>query len=462
MLAAATMLAIGSNAPRNGIAGKAWTPALTVDIENASGQIVTANSSTVTLKVASGPGVFASGSTTKAAAVNGVATFANLIFDASGTYSLIASDGSLTKATTAAITISPAAASKVAFQQMPTTGTAGQALSPSVKVAVEDQFGNVATGNTSTVTLTVGSGPGAFATGSTTSVAAVNGVAAFSNVLFDTPGTYTLGSSDSSLTKATSGKLTIGAAPAAKLVFQQVSTSGTAGKTLSPSFKVAVEDQFGNVVTGNTSTVTIAVASGSGGFASGSTTSGAAVKGIATFTNLVLDVSGTYTLGATDGSLTETTSGALTINAAAAAKLAFQQVPAIGATGNALSPPVTVAVEDQFGNVVTGNSSSVTLKVSSGPGGFAVDSTTKVAAVQGVATFSNVILNSSGTYTLGASDGTLTGATSGNIVVTAAGASKLVFQTVPGSGTAGSALSPAVTVEVEDRMAMFSRGTPRR
>ena len=46
-----------------------------------------------------------------------------------------------------------------------------------------------------------------------------------------------------------------------------------------------MEDAFGNVVTSDTSTVTIAVASGPGGFAAGSTTSVAAVNGVATFSN---------------------------------------------------------------------------------------------------------------------------------------------------------------------------------
>ena len=51
-----------------------------------------------------------------------------------------------------------------------------------VQVAVEDQFGNVITSNTSTVTIAVGSGPGSFDSGSTTSVAAANGVATFNNL----------------------------------------------------------------------------------------------------------------------------------------------------------------------------------------------------------------------------------------------------------------------------------------
>ena len=50
-------------------------------------------------------------------------------------------------------------------------------------------------------------------------------------------------------------------------------------------------------------------------------------------------------------------------------------------------------VEDQFGNIVTTDSSTVTISLASGPGGFATGSTISVAAVNGIATFSNLVLN---------------------------------------------------------------------
>ena len=139
-------------------------------------------------------------------------------------------------------------------------------------------FGNVVTGPVSTVTLAVAREPGRSATGSTTSVAAVNGVAS-----------------------VTSETLTAGAAAASQSVLQQSPTTGTAGQALSTAVKVAVTDAFGNVVTSDTSTVAIAVASGPGGFAVGSTTSVAAVNGVATFSNLILDTAGSYTLSLSDG-----------------------------------------------------------------------------------------------------------------------------------------------------------------
>ena len=81
---------------------------------------------------------------------------------------------------------------------------------------------------------------------------------------------------------------------------------------------------------------------------------------------------------------------------------------------------LTVAVEDAYGKIVTGDSSSIAISVnSSNPagGGFVSESTTTVAVVNGVATFTNLKLNKAGTYTLKAVDGTLSPAVSGNIVV---------------------------------------------
>ena len=61
-----------------------------------------------------------------------------------------------------------------------------------------------------------------------------------------------------------------------------------------------------------------------------------------------------------------------------------------------VSPAVTVRLLDVFNNLTT-SSASVAL-TPSGPGGFTLGSTTNVAAVNGVATFSNLVLTTAGTY----------------------------------------------------------------
>jgi hypothetical protein len=288
-------------------------------------------------------------------------------------------------------------------------------LATSLQVAIEDPFGNVVTSSTATVAVTTNSGPGSATSTSTTSVAAANGVATFNNLTFNTAGTYTLKLSVGSLS-VTSGNITISPAAASKLAFTQTPAAGTAGVALSPAIKVAVEDAYGNVVTSNTSKITVVVNTGPGGFATGSTTTVAAASGVATFSKLLFSKSGSYVIGASDGTLTTAASPSITVAPAAAAKLAIIQTPSSGVADQPLTA-LEVAVEDRFGNIVTSNTSTVTVAVNSG-GSFASTSTTKVAAINGIATFGNVIPATSGTYTLKVSDGTLTAATTQTFNVT--------------------------------------------
>ena len=154
-----------------------------------------------------------------------------------------------------------ATVSKLVFLQTPTTGTAGQVLSPAVQVAVQNQAGNIVTSDNSMVTLTLNGG--VFAGDETTATAqAVNGVATFSNLILNKIGSYTLSASDGSLTATISSPITINPAAASKLVFLQVPTTGTIGPVLSPSLIIAVEDRFGNLVTSDNSTITLTLSRG--------------------------------------------------------------------------------------------------------------------------------------------------------------------------------------------------------
>ncbi len=97
--------------------------------------------------------------------------------------------------------------------------------------------------------------------------------------------------------------------------------------------------------------------------------------------------------------------------AAAASQLAFTVPPSSAMAAAAINPAVTVAVEDAYGNPVTTDFSSVTLTLNTGT--FSTGSNTAtVMAVNGVATFSNLIVNVAGSYSLTATDGTFTTAVS--------------------------------------------------
>ncbi len=217
---------------------------------------------------------------------------------------------------------------------------------------------------------------------------------------------------------ATSNSFTIGAPNASKLAFVQQPTNAAAGATITPAITVDVEDQAGDLVTSNDSYVSLYIYTGPGSNDSRPVTV-AAVNGVATF-NVYLVTTGTFTLAAVDSSdsqLTAAISDSFTISAGPASQLAFTQGPVSGSAGVAISPAVTVAVEDQYGNTVATDSSNVTMAIASGPSGATLGGTLTVAAVDGIATFSDLSLALAGNFTLQATDGSLTAVTSNKFTI---------------------------------------------
>ena len=106
----------------------------------------------------------------------------------------------------------------------------------------------------------------------------------------------------------------------------------------------------------------------------------------------------------------------MTFTAGAANHLAFGVQPSNATSGASISPAITVRVLDQFGNLVTGDTSNVSLAITTATGtaGATLSGTTSVNAIGSVATFSGLSIDFGGTgYTLTASDGGLGTATSG-------------------------------------------------
>ncbi|MEV0788880.1 hypothetical protein [Kribbella sp. NPDC050459] len=160
--------------------------------------------------------------------------------------------------------------------------------------------------------------------------------------------------------------------------------------------------------------------------------------------------------GGQSGSLVNLTSGSPVVNVVTGppAKLAFTTQPPPTGTAGAILAAFRVTVQDASGNTVTTSNDPITLSASGPPGGdfsSAPSTYTNVPAVSGVATFNAVALSLTGTYTLTASRSGLTSATSTSIVVSAGAAAKLAFAQGPSNGFAGTPLSPAVTVQVQDQ-----------
>jgi hypothetical protein len=122
----------------------------------------------------------------------GVASFPATL-EMAGVESITATDVSNAQMTgsDSGIAVTPAAATQIAFLQLPPSGTAGQTLG-SVSVELEDAFGNVETGDSiDTVTLSVASGPSSQLGGTLTETVA-SGVATFNNLVLDTSGSYSM------------------------------------------------------------------------------------------------------------------------------------------------------------------------------------------------------------------------------------------------------------------------------
>jgi len=414
-----------------------------VAVEDGSGNLVTTDGSNVTLAIASGTGGTLTGTTVQSTLnSNGEATFNGLQINKSGTYTLIATDGSLASTTSGQITITPGLASKLVFVQQPGNTPQSAVITPAVTVAVEDQFGNIVTTDSSAVVLALGGASGVLS--GTSMVNAVNGVATFNDLSIGSLGNFTLQATDGGLALATSAGFAV-TGPPSKLAFQRQPVPTPLGTAISPSILVAVEDSGGNVVATDNSAVTLRILSnGPGGTISGTTTVNA-VNGIATFSNISFNAVGTYTIEADDAALSPADSTPFVINGPAA-KLVFTVEPQGIAAQSPLNPAVQVSVEDAQGNLVI--NSSIQINISLNGVGATLGGNTSAVAVNGVATFNNLIISAPGTFTLSAAAGTLTGSTSTNFTVTPS-ASLLAVATGP-TDTAATAILAPVVIDVED------------
>ncbi len=158
------------------------------------------------------------------------------------------------------------------------------------------------------------------------------------------------------------------------------------------------------------------------------------------------ETAATPTVTAKNGSTSWGTQ-AVTITAAAPATASFTQQPTNTTAASNIAPAVTVTVKDSFGNLV--GSSNVTLTANGFS--FASGTLTQATNSSGVATFSNLVINTAGTgYTISAGDGSAS-ATSTSFSVTVGAATKLVITTQPSStANSGAALGTQPVVKVED------------
>jgi hypothetical protein len=214
-------------------------------------------------------------------------------------------------------TATPGVPTALAFTVQPPTAVAGQAMTPSVVVEARTSAGGLATGFTDSVTVSLGANPGSDSLFGTMTVAAVGGIATFSNLALDRAATgYSLVASSGTLTSATSAGFNVVAANANYLGFEVQPAGGTPGVGMLPAPTVRAYDIFGNpaAYSGN---VTVAIGANPGGATLGGTITATAVAGLATFPGLTISAGGVgYTLVATGTGVFPGTSSPFTVGTA--------------------------------------------------------------------------------------------------------------------------------------------------
>ena len=281
-----------------------------------------------------------------------------------------------------------------------------------------------------------------------------------------------LAATDGSLTAATTSNVSVIAGAATKVVVTTQPVGGVIeGTAFATQPIVTVEDANNNVVTTDTSTVTLAVstyAAANGGTTPGTlacTNTGgltnAAVTGVATFAGCTVTGTagaGTYVLAATDGLLTSTTTSSLSVIAGAASQLAITSTAVSGsASSTATLGPITVTEWDSSGNSTT---AAATVNLTSNSSG-----TATFAATSGASAITSVSIpggsssatfyygdTKSGTPVITAAAAGLTSGTQTETVTSGAATKFVVTSTAVSGGASTSATVGPITVAEQDAL----------
>lgn len=298
--------------------------------------------------------------------------------------------------------VGPVVAARVDFLAQPPASVANsQTLAP-VTVGFLTADGEIVTTATGDVQISLLTADTAARLSGTTTVTAVNGLAAFSDLSLTAKAGagYRLVAKTTALDSVVSSPFEITVGPAAKLRFDGQVTNPGAGTTL-PPVTVSVLDAGGNLVSNVTSSITI----GAGPPVFGTTTV-AAVAGVATFRDLSIRQSGFTALTASSPGLPSAASANFFVWPGPLTRLAFGAQPANGTAGKSL-PSFSFRCTDDYGNLTAtppGGGMTVTVALGNNPTGATLSGTLTVSGFAAITSFNNVSIDKPGTgYTLVAS-----------------------------------------------------------
>jgi hypothetical protein len=372
-----------------------------VVVRNAAGTQAFGATDAVTLAIGTNPSGGTLSGVLSVNAVNGVASFPNLSINNVGAgYTLTASSGSLTGATSVPFDVVSPAPTQLTFSPTSLLVTPNQSFTFSV--TLRNALGNVVTTSSDTVTVALGTNPSGGTLSGVKKVTAVNGVANFGGLSIDSLGVgYSLTATTGSVTAAVPMAVTVASPGATRLVISTPPQSILLDSTF--TVQVALVNAQGNVVP-TSDGVTLSIGTNpSGGTLTGIKTVNA-VSGIATFNGLRISNPGVgYTLTATSGSLPPVTSNGFSI-VTPPTQIGFRIEP--GTTYATRLFPVAVQVElrDALGTRVQAGNYTVSLAIGTNPSGGTLSGTTAVSSFSGVATFGGLSIDRKGVgYTLTAS-----------------------------------------------------------
>jgi len=190
-------------------------PPVTVRALDQFGNPVTTFTGTVAVAIGTNPGGGALGGTLSRTATAGVATFNDLTVSVAGTgYTLVATSGTLSAATSATFNVIATTPVALQFQMQPSGVQAGAVITPAVQVRLVTSSGATATTATNAVTIAIGTNPAGGSLSGTLTVNAIAGIATFNDLTIDNIGTgYTLAATATGLTGATSSAFDVLAPP---------------------------------------------------------------------------------------------------------------------------------------------------------------------------------------------------------------------------------------------------------
>ncbi|MDP7319016.1 MAG: DUF2341 domain-containing protein [Bacteriovoracaceae bacterium] len=392
------------NHPTSSLVGQNISPNITVEIRDAFDNIITAANNTITLAFENNVSGANLNGTISLTATNGVASFNDINIDQEGSnYTLKATSPGLTPAISNTFDIN-AIPTQLVITNHPSDTYLNSTINPAITVEVRDAANNLVTSANNSVTLTLANDPsgGTATLSGTLTVNAINGIATFNDITLDSIQTgYTLSFSSGTLTNATSNAFSILSITPTQLAFTQGPTDTMIGNNITPSIKVEIQDSSGNLVTSANDTVTLSLGNDPTGIATLSgTTTIAAINGIATFNDISINKAGAgFTLQASSPGLTNASSSQFDITAAPPTQLSIKTQPLGNITKDTIfSPPLEIEIHDANGNLVSNATNTIVIDFQNDPssGAATLSGTTSIAAINGVATFNDIEIDTLG------------------------------------------------------------------